>query len=159
MGGGAGETCERKRDTGFMLEWMFFAEGLQLDCSICYFLRTAGEKNKTSSEPENWNIIWGIVEVFVCTNVRGAVYVFALFVYSHVVHMCLHVCSVSLADQENMYLFVICEGVTAERCWMYCLLAVERMEEYKRSKSGVQKETGREREDKKSREIMLRWWV
>lgn len=93
MGGGAGETFERKRDTGFMLEWMFFAEGLQLDCSICYFLR---KKNK-----------FRLVEVCVCTNTRGAVYVFALFVYSHVVHMCLHVCSVSLADQGNIYLFVI----------------------------------------------------
>lgn len=62
-------------------------------------------------------------------------------------------CSVSLAEQENTYLFVICEGVAAGpsshsqrvRVGEEEREAVERMEEDKRSESGVQKEAGRER--------------
>lgn len=45
MGGGAEEMGEGTRDTGFMLEWMLCAKRLREDCTICYFLKTAGEKN------------------------------------------------------------------------------------------------------------------
>lgn len=37
---------EGARDTGFMLEWMLFPERLQEHCTICYFLKTAGEKTE-----------------------------------------------------------------------------------------------------------------
>lgn len=69
--------AERTGDTGFMLEWRFFAEGCH---KIVVFVM---------SKAENWNIIWGIVEeVCVCANARGAVCVFAHFMSLHVTHMC-----------------------------------------------------------------------
>lgn len=62
MGRGWWGVAEGTRDTGFMLEWMFFVEGLQEDCAICYFLGTA-----TSCEPENCQEVQGAShKQFVC---------------------------------------------------------------------------------------------
>lgn len=114
MGGGAEEMSEGTRDTGFMLEWMLFTKGLQEDCTICYFLKTAGGKKKRASqEPENLNEkkCRGGCRSFACfVHVhmqRVVVCVFELFVYSHghwSVYM--HVCPVSWDKSKGKDLFI-----------------------------------------------------
>lgn len=96
MGGGT-------RDTGFMLEWMLFAERLQEDCTICYFLKTAGEKNEHAESLRTETEYRASQCLCVC--MRVTVCVFALFVYSHVCwSVYIHVFPVSWDVQSNIYL-------------------------------------------------------
>lgn len=75
---------EGTRDTGFMLEWMFFAEGLQEDCTICYFLRTVGEKNGRAGSLRTGTGVQGIAEAAnMCVHMQGVQFVYLRFLCTH----------------------------------------------------------------------------
>lgn len=46
MGGGAEEMAEGTRDTGFMLEWMFFTEGAAVRLYYLLFSQKSGRKKR-----------------------------------------------------------------------------------------------------------------
>lgn len=73
---------EGTRDTGFMLEWMLFPEKLQEDCTICYFLKTAGEKNEQAESLRSEGNA-GHRRVSVCLHSRRSQFVYLHFVCTH----------------------------------------------------------------------------
>lgn len=86
---------EGTRDTEFMLEWMLFAQRVQEDCTICYFLSEAA-----SQEPENCDGVWEIPYTCICKACTFCVLIITLGVF---------ICKrVRCHRKSRIYLFVIC---------------------------------------------------